>query len=198
MCTSSLKGILPNTEVDGKLWYGIYPSHCPMGREPTMPGHVCQHSHATKLQRLGLLGLQLGGTVSAWASPEIICLLTFGVVMFVLFILADWRAKSPLLPLRLFGSLPRLAILGVNLSQSLITTAYTYFLPLYFRLGLGKSSIESGVYFLPTALTLAVFFLCVDHLIKRTGKVFWLIICGTSALTLGAQLFNSSRPVVRR
>ena len=143
-----------------------------------------------------LLGLQLGGTVYPWNSAPVVCLLVFGVATFGIFSLIEWKTPAPLLPLRFFGRRSRLAILGVNISQSLITTACTYFLPLYFQLGLGVSSLTSGIYFLPTTLTLAVFFLCVGHIVKKTGEYLMLIRCGTCALILGTGLLIDSQPYV--
>ncbi|KAL9102556.1 MAG: hypothetical protein Q9163_002306 [Psora crenata] len=143
-----------------------------------------------------LLGLQLGGTVYPWDSSRIICLLAFGAATFGLFAIVEWKVKAPLLPLRFFSLRSRLAILGINASQSFITTGCTYFLPLYFQLGLGLSSLTSGIYFLPTTLTLAVFFLCVGHIVKRTGEYRLLIRCGACALVLGTGIFIDLQPYI--
>ena len=112
------------------------------------------------------------------------------------FILIEWKvAKASLLPLRFFSRPSCVAILGVNISQSfIITTACTYFLPQYFQVVLGVSPLASGVYFLPTTATLAVFFVGVGHVIKRTGNYQYLIQGGTAALLLGTGLFIDSQP----
>ncbi|KAL9120543.1 MAG: hypothetical protein Q9187_002899 [Circinaria calcarea] len=142
-----------------------------------------------------LLGLQLGGTRFPWNSIPVICLIAFGLITFGIFIVAEWKvAKSPLIPLRFFAQRSRIALLAVCVSQSFITTARTYFLPLYFQLVLGVSPLISGVYFLPTTLTLAIFFLCVGHIVKRTGEYVGLIQGGVCALQLGTGLLINSQP----
>ncbi|KAI4144079.1 MAG: hypothetical protein LQ341_002728 [Variospora aurantia] len=142
-----------------------------------------------------LVGLQLGGTTHPWNSTLVICLLTFGVMTYGIFGFLEWKvALVPLLPLRFFKRRSLLAILGVNISQSVITTGCTYFLPLYFQLGLGLSPLISGVYFLPTTLTLAMFFLCVGHIIRRNGHVVAIIRIGTVILTIGAGILVDSKP----
>ncbi|KAL8645686.1 MAG: hypothetical protein Q9210_006567 [Variospora velana] len=142
-----------------------------------------------------LVGLQLGGTTHPWNSTLVICLLTFGVMTYGIFGFFEWKvAPVPLLPLRFFKRRSLLAILGVNVSQSVITTGCTYFLPLYFQLGLGLSPLMSGVYFLPTTLTLAMFFLCVGHIIRRNGHVVAIIRLGTVILTIGAGILVDSKP----
>ncbi|KAL8952510.1 MAG: hypothetical protein Q9222_001578 [Ikaeria aurantiellina] len=142
-----------------------------------------------------LIGLQLGGTSHPWKSVLVICLLTFGVMTYGIFGLVEWKVSPvPLLPLRFFKRRSLLAILGVNVSQSIITTGCTYFLPLYFQLGLGLSPLMSGVYFLPTTLTLAVFFVLVGHIIRRKGHYLAIIRLGTVILTTGAGILVDSKP----
>lgn len=49
-----------------------------------------------------LLGLNFGGTTFPWDSPKVICLIVFGCVMGVLFVLSEKRlAEYPLMPLKL-------------------------------------------------------------------------------------------------
>jgi len=136
-----------------------------------------------------LIGLQMGGSIAPWNSSGVISLVVIGTAGFGVFLLIEWRlAKFPLMPLSFFATVSRLSILSVNVSQSFITTGCTYFLPLYFQIVLKASSIMSGVYFLPTTVVLAVFFICVGHIVKKSGEYRLLIQIGTSALVLGAGL----------
>ena len=141
-----------------------------------------------------LIGLQLGGVAAPWNSVLVICLLICGTLMFGVFLVLEWRvARTPLMPLRFFSSRSRVALLTVCAVQSFITTGCTYFLPLYFQLVLGRSPLASGVYFLPTTLTLAFFYVCVGHIIRRRGKYVHLIQGGTCALLLGTGLLVDSQ-----
>lgn len=142
-----------------------------------------------------LLGLQLGGTLYSWTSAIVLNLIIFGLVTFALFILVEAKiTKAPLIPLRFFGNVSRVATLGVCVTQSILTTGSTYFLPLYFQIVLGKSPLMSGVYFLPCALVLSLCFLCVGHIVKKTGKYLLLIRLGHLCLIGGAGIMIDSKP----
>lgn len=142
-----------------------------------------------------LLGLQLCGTLYIWTSAVVLNLIIFGLVTFGLFIVVESKlTKSPLIPLRFFGKLSFVTTLGVCVTQSSLATATSYFLPLYFQIVLGVSPLISGVYFLPCALVLSLCFLCVCHIVKRTGKYLLLIRLGHLFLIVGAGLMNKSKP----
>jgi hypothetical protein len=137
-----------------------------------------------------LIGLQMGGTSAPWTSALVILLIIFGIIGFGVFVLVEWKvSKSPLMPLRFFKHRASLAILGVNISQSFITTGVTYFIPLYFQLVLKASPIMSGVYFLPTSVVLAICFVFVGYMLKRTGEYKLMIQLGAGAILLGTGLF---------
>lgn len=142
-----------------------------------------------------LLGLQFGGTLYPWSSAIPIILIVFGMVTFALFFVIEWKVtKSPIIPLRFFDSRSRVSTLAVCVTQSILTTGSTYFLPLYFQLVLGVSPLLSGVYFLPCALVLSLCFLFVGHIVKKTGKYLLLIRLGHICLMAGAGLMIDSKP----
>jgi hypothetical protein len=137
-----------------------------------------------------LLGLQIGATKASWSSALVILLITFGLLGFILFAIIEWKiSKPPLMPLKFFTTISTTFTLGVNVAQSFITTGCTYFLPLYFQLVLHASPTMSGVYFLPTTLVLAVFFVFVGYVVRRTGEYRILIQVGAAALLLSTGLF---------
>ncbi|KUJ14242.1 MFS general substrate transporter [Mollisia scopiformis] len=137
-----------------------------------------------------LIGLQMGGTIAPWNSIRVILLILFGIIAYTMFVVIEWKvAKRPLMPLKLFTRVSYLAIFGVNISQSFITTGCTYFLPLYFQIVLGASPIMSGVYFLPTTLVLALSFVFVGHIVKRSGEYKLLVQVGACALVVSTGLF---------
>lgn len=62
-----------------------------------------------------LLGLDFGGIIFAWSSPKVICLIVFGSLMSVVFVLCEKRfAKYPLMPMRLFQRTSNVACLVVT------------------------------------------------------------------------------------
>lgn len=141
-----------------------------------------------------LLGLQSGASDHGWGSQMVICLLVAGAMSFGAFGFVEWKlAKTPLIPLRFLAQRGRIATLSVNVCQALITTACTYFLPLYFQVVLGASPLSSGLYFLPTTLTLALFWLIIGHVVKRTGEYLVIIRTGVCALLLGTGLLIDTK-----
>lgn len=142
-----------------------------------------------------LIGLQMGGTSAPWNSTLVILLIVFGALGLSFFVIVEWKiARQPLMPLKFFTSISTISTLGVNMLQSFITTGCTYFLPLYFQIVLNASPIMSGVYFLPTTLVLALFFIFVGYVVKRTGKYKLLIQIGAASLFLSTGLFIHLQP----
>lgn len=138
-----------------------------------------------------LVALSLGGSPDfAWNSPKVIGLLAFGGVMLIGFILAEWKAKEPLLPLDLFKSrtFALVAITtfltGVGMFGALIN------IPLFIQGVQGDSATNSGNSLLPMTLSLVVMSIVSGQLLTRTGKYRWLGVFGMSALTLGMFLLS--------
>ncbi|CAJ2499934.1 Uu.00g027870.m01.CDS01 [Anthostomella pinea] len=137
-----------------------------------------------------LFGLEFGGVSYPWASATVICLIVFGIVTFVLFILVEkYVAKYPVIPLRLFQDKRNMAVFGICLSHGAVFISGSYYLPLYFQAVIGASSLLSGVYLLPFALSLSFVSAGTGIWMKKTGKYLPAIILGMFFLTLGFGLF---------
>ncbi|KAF4627476.1 hypothetical protein G7Y89_g10676 [Cudoniella acicularis] len=137
-----------------------------------------------------LVGLQFGGVTYPWSSATVICLLLFGILTLLAFGFVQWRVStSPLIPSVIFTQRSNIAVLIVCFCQSLAFMASAFFLPLYFQLVLGASSLLSGVWFLPLALTFSVFCVATGVFIRRTGHYLAVIRVGLLAMTLGCGLF---------
>ncbi|KIM97822.1 hypothetical protein OIDMADRAFT_203009 [Oidiodendron maius Zn] len=138
-----------------------------------------------------LLGLELGGVTYPWKSVKVICLIVFGVVVGVLFIIYEMKvARYPVMPMRIFKYRSNLASLGVCFCHGFVFISGTYFLPLYFQAVLGATPILSGVYLLPFAISLSLVSAATGIFIKKTGKYLPAIWLGTSVLVLGFGLFQ--------
>ncbi|KAJ4345586.1 uncharacterized protein N0V89_011719 [Didymosphaeria variabile] len=118
-----------------------------------------------------LLGLEFGGVTYPWKSATVICLIVFGVVTIGLFFLVESRfAPYPLMPLDLFSKRSNLAALGTCFFHAFVFISGSYFLPLYFQAVLGATPILSGVYLLPTALSLSFLSAFTGVFIRKTGQ----------------------------
>jgi EmrB/QacA subfamily drug resistance transporter len=137
-----------------------------------------------------LLGLEFGGVSFPWDSATVICLILFGVITIGLFFVVEHRfAPYPLMPLDLFSKRSNMAALGVCFFHAFVFISGSYFLPLYFQAVLGATPILSGVYLLPTALSLSFLSAFTGVFIKKTGQYLPCIWFGFIFMTLGFGLF---------
>ncbi|KAJ5797658.1 Efflux pump dotC [Penicillium pulvis] len=137
-----------------------------------------------------LFGLEFGGVNYPWASATVICLIVFGIVVWVLAFLAEWKiAKYPIIPTRLFGEWYNVLILLVCFCHGFVFISGTYYLPLYFQTVLMASPIMSGVYVLPLVLALSIGSAATGVVMKKTGRYRELISGGLFLMTLGFGLF---------
>ncbi|KAK4203961.1 major facilitator superfamily domain-containing protein [Triangularia verruculosa] len=137
-----------------------------------------------------LFGLEYGGVSAPWNSVEVICLLVFGLLTWGLFIFWEARyAKFPVMPMNLFRKISNAATLFCVFIQGVVFISASFFLPLYFQAVRGNTPIESGLYVLPTALSLSVGSLSTGWLVAKTGWYREPITFGLFMMTLGFGLF---------
>ena len=126
-----------------------------------------------------------GGSTYPWNSPMVISMLVVGIILWILFILFEWKlARLPLMPLHLF-TIPSVSfILFQTLLVGVVYYGNIYYLPIYFQIVLQKSIIESGLLLLPLVVTQSLASIATGQLISRTGKynpsirvgfVFWVV-----------------------
>lgn len=137
-----------------------------------------------------LFGLEFGGITYPWSSATTICLIVFGALTVVLFYFYEKRfATYPIIPARLFRPWQNVVAFFVTFCHGIVFISGSYWLPLYFQAVLGASSLLSGLYLLPFALSLSFVSAGTGIFIKKTGKYLPGIIFGMLVLTLGFGLF---------
>lgn len=137
-----------------------------------------------------LLGLEYGGVSFPWSSATVLCLLVFGIITLVLFLVNEWKlARYPMMPLRLFSKPSNLAALAVCSTHGMVFISANFFLPLYFQAVLGANPILSGVYLFPFVISLSFTSAFVGAIIKKTGQYLPPIWLGLFFMTLGFGLF---------
>nr|DAC76725.1 TPA_exp: MFS transporter [Metarhizium majus ARSEF 297] len=142
-----------------------------------------------------LLALSLGGQTEPWNSATVICLVVFGFIGWILCF--SWEAslaKYPLLPVSIFKQIPTLAVLAACFIQSYAFVASAYYLPLYFQAVLGATPILSGVYLLPTAVSISISSTATGVYMRKTGQYLTPIYIGFVLQTLGYGLFIDLGP----
>lgn len=162
--------------------------------------------HVRRPHRLDVAGatLLVGGLIPlllvleqgrewGWGSPLTVALLVAGVVMLVLFVVAEKRAgEDALIPLRLFRS----RTVAVGSAASLIVGTAMFgglaVLPLYLQIVKGQTPTEAGLSLLPLTAGIMVSALLSGQLISRTGRYRVFPIVGSAlmvaALVLLAQV----------
>jgi EmrB/QacA subfamily drug resistance transporter len=121
-------------------------------------------------------GLVRSGSVG-WSSAEVLAALIGGGVLLAFFVAWELRAKSPMLPMRLF-KVPAFA--AGNLSTLLLTGSLfstVFFLAQYLQIGLGYSPLGAGLRFLPWTVTLFFIAPVAGRMQDRIGPR-WLISVG--------------------
>jgi hypothetical protein len=69
-----------------------------------------------------LLGLNLGGVISPWGSPKVICLVVFGFFMSIIFAMYEARfAKNPIMPIRILRKPSNVASLLVCFVHGMVS-----------------------------------------------------------------------------
>ncbi|KAI9674934.1 MAG: hypothetical protein M1822_008996 [Bathelium mastoideum] len=137
-----------------------------------------------------LLGLDFGGVVFPWDSPKVICLIVFGVLMSVLFILSEKKlARYPLMPFSIFSHRSNVSALLVTFFHGVTFIGAEYYLPLYFQSIREATPLHSGVFLLPYIVTEALMGITAGIFIHQTGRYLELIYIGLITLTIGNGLF---------
>ena len=104
-----------------------------------------------------------------WGSPTFFVWIGASITLLVAFIVNEWYAKHPLVPLSIFriGN-----IAAANLAQLPITAAMFsqfFFLSLYIQNILHYTPLQTGVAFLPSTLVVGMTAVLAPQLIKRIG-----------------------------
>lgn len=136
-----------------------------------------------------LLGLNYGGSAYPWASPIVICLLVFGIITLILFLVIQYKvAESPIIPFGVFNTWNRVGPLLACMLHGFVLVIALYFLPLYFQSTLGASALLSGVYLLPLTISMSLSAALTGGLISSTGKYAIFIRGGFALMVIGSGL----------
>jgi EmrB/QacA subfamily drug resistance transporter len=137
-----------------------------------------------------VLYLSWAGPDKGWGSAAGIGLLVGTVVLSALFVLAESKAKEPIIPLELFthwtftSNITFAMIMGIGMFGGLI------FLPIYLQVVRGFSATHSGLAMLPLVVGIFTTSIGGGQIMSRTGRYKWMPITG--ALVVGGALFAFS------
>ena len=197
--------LLGGVFVDDLTWRWIFYINVPIGIvalavvAARVPGHLARVHHDIDYLGFSLLGLaatavilltSLGGTTYGWSSAPIWILGALGVLLTAAFIVAERRAKEPVLPLHLFRirAFWVTSLVGFVVGFAMFG-AITY-LPAFFQVVRGISPTLSGVQLLPLMAGLLIVSIGSGQLISRTGRYRFWPIAGSALTTVGLYLLS--------
>jgi EmrB/QacA subfamily drug resistance transporter len=140
-----------------------------------------------------LVWVSFAGDKYAWASWQTAAMTSGFAVLIALFILAESRAREPIMPLGLFRDRTiRLAIAG-SLAVGVSLYCGTTFLSQYFQLARDESPTVAGLLTLPMVFGLAIISLLSGRLISRTGRWKPMLVLGSLLVVAGVALLATAR-----
>ena len=142
-----------------------------------------------------LLALSWGGVQYAWASPQVLGFLAFGLAMGIAFVVIESKSDSPIMPLEIY----RNQMVAVSLVATFLTGFGMFgaiiFIPLFFQGVLGASATSSGSFLTPMMLGIVFGATLSGQLLSRTGGHYRIqAIIGTGLMLLGAILISTMNP----
>ena len=137
-----------------------------------------------------VLFTSLGGTTWAWSSPKIVGLIVASFVLLPLFVLVEFRAAEPILPLSLFRNHTFTVTSTVGFIVGFALFGAITYLPLYLQITKGLSPTKSGLQLLPLMAGLLVTSILSGQLISRLGRYRVFPIVGTALMAVGMVLLS--------
>jgi EmrB/QacA subfamily drug resistance transporter len=136
------------------------------------------------------LATSLGGQQYAWGSAFIIGTFAVSVVAIAGFVVAESRAREPMLPLRLFANPVFVVSAAIALVVGFAMLGAMTFLPTYLQYVHGVSATSSGIRTLPMVVGLFVASTLAGTIVGRTGRYKIFPVSGSALMALGLYLLS--------
>jgi EmrB/QacA subfamily drug resistance transporter len=155
-----------------------------------------------------LLGLTNKGLVNStthqlneWTDPSVGGLILAGIVGILLFVVAETRAKEPIVPLHLFRIRTYSSSMVATFFASFAFFGAVVFLPRWFQVVHGFSPTYSGLAALPLMVGLIFSSIASGFFVSRTGRYKWLtvgaiLVMGLATLLMTQLTATTPLPVV--
>jgi MFS family permease len=151
--------------------------------------HLPHLSRRHKLDYVGFVALPLalvavllattwGGTTYPWNSWQIVSLYAVGVLVLIGFLINEYNADEPVLPLRLWmNSVFTLSNVS-NMAIAMTMFGAIFFIPVYAQGVIGLNVTNSGAVLIPLTASMIVVSIVVGRLITRTGRYKGFMLAG--------------------
>jgi EmrB/QacA subfamily drug resistance transporter len=137
-----------------------------------------------------ILFTSLAGTSFAWISPVTLGLIAVSLISTAGFVVVEWNAGEPLVPMSLFRNRNFVVGGSVGLIVGLSLFGAVTFLPIYLQVAKGVSPSVSGLMLMPMMFGMLITSIASGRIISRWGRYKLFPIAGTAIMTLGLGMLS--------
>jgi EmrB/QacA subfamily drug resistance transporter len=119
---------------------------------------------------LALVWSLLRGNRAGWTSSEVTSALVIGLLFAIAFVVREWRATAPMVPLRLFASRSLSAALSASFLFYAAMYGVLFLLPQFLQTTLGSGPLGAGLRLLPWTATLFVTAPIAGSVVNKFGE----------------------------
>ena len=140
-----------------------------------------------------LIWVTLAGNSFEWASLPSFAMVLGSVILLLIAVIVEFKAKEPIIPLDLFKNRTVTLAVIASLSVGVAMFGTSVFLSQYMQLARGATPTESGLLTIPMMGGLLISSTFFGNLISRTGKWKAIMVSGSVLVLAGSLLLGSLR-----
>jgi MFS family permease len=145
-----------------------------------------------------IVAFSLAGVTYPWASIQIIGLLTFSLVLWIILLWVESKAEEPILDPQVMTNRTFLTAAFAGLLSYFGMIAITMYYPLFLQGVQGTSASLSGQIITPFGILMAFMGVPTGFLIAKTKRYKWMLVCGYTIITGTTFImfaFNAGTPI---
>ncbi|KAI0525314.1 major facilitator superfamily domain-containing protein [Xylaria bambusicola] len=139
-----------------------------------------------------LLGLNAGGNLVPWLHPLPLTTLPLSLAALVFFVIWEYRAAQPIIPIRLLFDRTVFAACITNLLCCMVQFQSLFYIPLYLQTH-GVSAARAGLVLLFSPLGICISSVSAGFIMKKTGRYIALGIFAVSLQLIAAIILTTLR-----
>ncbi|GJJ67942.1 hypothetical protein EMPS_00288 [Entomortierella parvispora] len=138
-----------------------------------------------------LLPLTWGGTTYPWNSAVIISLFCVFIVLMVMMVIVENKAKeNAVIPIALLSNRDVALLLTINTLVGLVFMGCTFYIPLFFQVVQNATTTSSGLRLMPNVVGIVFSTFISSALMRKIKDVRVFLAFGTGVMTTGVGLLN--------